>query len=197
MSRFICSSCEITPFIWPKLIFFMFCHIEKLQIKPLCLSFIHNRTSILFLYKKNLLRLLCRSHSEKFKQYCKHAFHSHSPPVHLRAPLQLFQLEAGNLQDAEETVAHHAWNAVIHAQKALSKPGRQDESKRRLKTGIHSHKWKVKCLESCFFCYCCFECLQYLKCGDVCYIKTKHWPKVSVSIRRKEKINIPARDKCY
>lgn len=55
-----------------------------------------------------------------------------SPPVHLCAPPVLFELKAGNLQDAEETVAHHAGNGVIHAEKALSKPvERQEKNKPR------------------------------------------------------------------
>lgn len=46
----------------------------------------------------------------------------HPPPVHLSAPPLLLELKAGNPEDVEEAVAYHIRNAIIHVQKALSKP---------------------------------------------------------------------------
>jgi len=45
--------------------------------------------------------------------------------------LLLFELKAGNLQDVEKAVAHHAGNGIIHPEKALSKPGWYKNNKRR------------------------------------------------------------------
>ena len=67
----------------------------------------------------------------------------HSKPVHISASPLLFELKAGNLQDAEEAVAHHTGNGIIDCEEALSKPGeRQGENDPRsgngpVKTNTH------------------------------------------------------------
>ncbi|TNN86401.1 hypothetical protein EYF80_003171 [Liparis tanakae] len=56
--------------------------------------------------------------------------------IRLSALLLLLELKAGNLQDVEEAVAHHAGNGIIHPEKALSKPGWCKNNKRRSKSCI-------------------------------------------------------------
>lgn len=64
------------------------------------------------------------SHYMQYKlQATTSAFPLHSPPVCLCAALLWFELEAGDLHNVEEAVAHHARNSIIHSEEAFSKPG--------------------------------------------------------------------------